>query len=107
MIADVVKYLAEFRDQNPDVREYVYFVSDGDNVKIGFTTKPAKRMINLQAANPRQLRVLAVFQGPKTIEGYLHFLFREHHVSGEWFADCEAITKFLSDIEDLIGYRDE
>lgn len=106
-VASCVAYLERFLEQNPAANEYVYFISDSENIKIGYTTRPAKRVTNLQSTNSKTLKILAVFRAPRAVEGYLHFIFRERHVRGEWFEDAPEIHSFLAVINHLIGFKDE
>ena len=82
--------------------ENVYFISDGDYVKIGKTTgDPTARLASLQTGNPRELAVLGMaFNGrggcATNLEHWLHELLKKHRVRGEWFS--------LEALEDLILY---
>lgn len=83
--------------------ENVYFISDGDFVKIGKTThSPLVRLSSLQTGNPRALMLLGVaFFGNgldgTTLEWWLHGLLKEHCVRGEWFSlgALDALKDYL------------
>lgn len=66
---------------------YVYMVGavNGSYVKIGYPADPAKRLANLQTANPFPLELLATVPGTVELEGVLHLWFADLRLSGEWF----------------------
>lgn len=73
---------------NPSV--YVYFISDGEYVKIGVAKDLSKRLTALQTANARKLELLFAIptNSEKTafeLEGILHNQYSHYAVSGEWF----------------------
>ena len=65
----------------------IYFVSDGEYVKIGFTEDEdiSKRIRALQTGNARKLELVAVIPGDTSAETALHRVLSELRVSGEWF----------------------
>jgi hypothetical protein len=65
--------------------ESVYFISDGENVKIGAALEPRRRLADLQVANARLLTLLFVRPGGFAEETRLHDLFWDHHERGDWF----------------------
>lgn len=73
----------------------VYFVSDGEFVKIGFTCNLKTRLSTLQTMSPRPLEVLKVISGPQTLEKEIHKKFRHFHVHGEWFNMKEDLIKYM------------
>jgi hypothetical protein len=86
--------------------ETVYFVRDGDLVKIGFTTKPVLgargRLRELQCGNPRPLELLTQMNGPRLYETSLHDRFRAHRVAGaarEWFYLAPEIQNFIDEVK--------
>lgn len=73
---------------NPKV--YVYFISDGEYVKIGVAKDLSKRLISLQTANARKLELLFAIptNGEKSafeLERILHNQYSHYVVNGEWF----------------------
>lgn len=80
------------------VSGFVYFVSDGGLVKIGFSAAPAHRIKSikgLKGAGP--LELLGQARGTMAHERLFHALFWEQWIDGEWFepnvAMCEAIKQ--------------
>lgn len=68
----------------------VYFISDGEYIKIGQTTNLKKRLGGLQCANARRLTVLHTIESEDVdyianLEYNLHNIFSEYRVVGEWF----------------------
>lgn len=82
----------------------VYFISDGEYVKIGESENPLKRKSDLQTANARELKLLKVVFG--TIEYELHSYFRHNRVRGEWFKHTEKLDEYL-DTQEFIYNPDD
>jgi Meiotically Up-regulated Gene 113 (MUG113) protein len=76
-----------------------YFVQCGeDSLKIGQSTRVGKRLSSLQTANPNNLELLLCL--PSVVgfrEEDIHFRFRNHRKSGEWFAYDGNLKKFVAD----------
>jgi hypothetical protein len=68
----------------------VYFITDGEFIKIGVAVDPQKRLNGLQTGNPRQLRLLGTVPGGTSLERGLHACFQARHVHGEWFRLTEG-----------------
>ncbi len=69
---------------------YVYFISDGLNIKIGITiNNPSIRLKQLQTSNPNRLKLIHYIEAEdfKLIERRLHHLFKIYKTryKGEWF----------------------
>lgn len=72
----------------------VYFVQQGDYVKIGFTTKMENRLRDLQIGAPNELKLLTTVTGPRKTESKFHEFFRSSHHRGEWF-DAKPVIEYL------------
>jgi hypothetical protein len=86
---------------------FVYFVSDGEFIKIGFATDWQARIKGLQIANPRTLTPLLILEGGYRFERQLHQLFKAHRVRGEWFRLSPEIAEYVNDHETESLYRGE
>ena len=66
---------------------FVYFITDGEFVKIGVADNVEKRLKELQTGNPKELTVVrSVYcENPYYAEKLFHDLFRYKRVNGEWF----------------------
>lgn len=75
---------------------YVYFITDGQYVKIGKAKNVKERIKELQSGNGRKLSVLFTIQAPNicyspndnlayAIESFLHKTFKDYRLQGEWF----------------------
>ena len=86
------KYLAK-RNRRFFVEEInycVYFVTDGEFVKIGSAASLPNRIKQLQTGNARKLKALFVVNVENQDEAIktehdIHKMFENYHVSGEWF----------------------
>ena len=70
---------------------YIYIINDGDNnVKIGKSNNPSKRVKTLQTGNPKSLEIVATFPVSKekvfTVEKKCHHKLNTiYEKRGEWF----------------------
>jgi hypothetical protein len=72
-----------------------YIVRAGDNgpVKIGRASDVARRVAELQLANPERLTVIRIIDTPFDNEAVLHARFAHRSLHGEWFSfDPEMLT---------------
>lgn len=65
----------------------VYFVSDGEAVKIGWCWNMPRRLEILQTGNAKELKVIKTILtlDPPKLEAALHKKYADHHIRGEWF----------------------
>lgn len=65
----------------------VYFITDGNFIKIGKSKNPLKRIRALQTSNPKPLRFIYVFDIHDSYEKRLHKLFKRYKTksNNEWF----------------------
>lgn len=78
---------------------FVYFIRDGEMVKIGRSTAPVSRMLSLAGGNGRQLEMLGTMPGDHKREKALHRRFARHHIKGEWFHLAAPILEYMSEIK--------
>ena len=93
------KALDKLRDMKKKNTE-VYFIWDGEMMKIGLTTKGAKKRIKqLQTGSSRQLEIFRTVKTdrPFELESHLHKMFGERRVNGEWFAVSKKEISILVD----------
>lgn len=81
----------------------IYFITDGEFVKIGYTDNEdlAPRLAALQTANARELRVVGTIPGGADVEATLHRVFGALRVRGEWFA--LAVPEDIVELADVVG----
>lgn len=72
----------------------VYFIQDGDAIKIGIGLDPDRRMKDLQAGNPRKLSLIGSYIG--TDELALHKKFAEYRIHREWFRDNSELRALIA-----------
>ncbi|HEY9417862.1 MAG TPA: GIY-YIG nuclease family protein [Pseudonocardia sp.] len=71
----------------------VYFLRNGERIKIGTTAHLAARITSLSL---RQADVLLALDGGRELEAQLHRRFHEHRIGGtEWFNFSDEIKNFL------------
>ncbi len=81
------KHLRHFNYQGGVEMEYVYFIGNEDSIKIGLSKRPKDRVKEVQVGNPKPIKLLASIQCVDSFatEKWLHELFAQSHISGEWF----------------------
>ena len=77
----------------------VYFLSDGNLIKIGYTEDIAKRLAQLQTGNSRRLELLSIIpSGTKKTEQAIHRNWQADRIRGEWFTDSPALRAKIKDL---------
>jgi hypothetical protein len=76
--------------------QHVYFITDGQYVKIGFSGNVRGRLHDLQVASPRKLIIAGVVPyGTKSLEQELHQQFKHLRIRGEWFKIAPELTEYI------------
>ncbi len=92
----VDEYEAEMNERERLETAGVYFITDGDHIKIGRSNNLKNRIASLQTANPKPLKVLGVKRGAETtVERELHERFSAMRGNGEWFEDWAEIREYI------------
>lgn len=81
-------------------KAYVYFITDGQYIKIGKATDIKSRLDSMQTGNAKKLTLMYAVplksdRAATEVEGYLHLVYRFYRVRGEWFN-----IKWLIETED-------
>ena len=106
------KYIAKSHGQDMDTNKcqfdgkwFVYFISDGYFVKIGYASDLKKRISGIQVGNPRKVEFIALIPCldrwcAQMVERELHFWYRHFAMNGEWFNILDRLEYggYLSDI---------
>lgn len=94
--ADVVKFRFNFIINDDEVDLFndplVYFVRDGDRIKIGRSRKFVNRLFSLQTGNPRPLQCEKVikcndYKSACALEKELHRKYKDYRILNEWFSE--------------------
>lgn len=80
-------------------RGFVYFITDGQAIKIGFSRYPDGRQSDLQVAHYLPLRQIAQFFGAWSDEAFLHRKFQHLRIRGEWFRPETELIEFIAALE--------
>lgn len=89
---------------------YVYFISDGEYVKIGISRNVKSRLSGLQTSNPKQLSLLHQIECidsdyASLLEQAFHRNFDNFCVSGEWFnLEWDVIKPQIEGIKEATPY---
>lgn len=80
---------------------YLYILECKEMYKIGIATDVARRVQHLKTGNPFDINVLLSIKvkSATTLEAFLHALYSDKRVSGEWFDltvdDIQEITEYI------------
>lgn len=66
-----------------------------ETCKIGYTSKPMNRLVQLQTGNPFPLELISIKDGDLTTEKEIHGKFEGHRLKGEWFNYCPEIKDYF------------
>lgn len=78
----------------------VYFITDGDFIKIGYTKNNVKkRLKQLQTSSPNKLFILGYVEGDKNTEKQIHKMFYNSivRINGEWFFPTQDILDYINE----------
>jgi len=63
----------------------VYFIQGKNKVKIGHSDYPSRRLKQLKANSPIELKIIGTLSGSAKTEKSLHEIFFKYHSHNEWF----------------------
>ena len=84
-------------EENELNQTFIYFISSQNQIKIGYSNNPIKRLKNMQVGNPNELVLLLFYEGSIYEEQELHTKFSEYHVRGEWFRYSREIQNYIDE----------
>lgn len=73
----------------------IYFLSDGEHVKIGFSDDVKKTVAHIQTSNPKKLSVELIIDGDYAFEQKIHNDLKEFSVKGEWFYYSDSVREYI------------
>lgn len=82
---------------------FVYFITQGNRVKIGFTTNLEGRLSGLQTGSHETLTMQASLLSFYEAERMIHRRFKADRIRGEWFNLTDEIEEFWDDLLDYQG----
>ena len=83
----------------------IYFIKQGEYVKIGFTNRFKTRLSQLQVSSPIKLQVLAIVEGDKNDELKFHNQFKHIASNGEWFMQCDELNSFIDLLDTTLMWK--
>lgn len=79
----------------------IYFITDGEYLKIGKATNLANRFQALQCASPKKLYIVATIDGIYKEESKLHKKFNNIRYNREWFYYTKELQDFIYNLESM------
>ena len=83
---------------------FVYFITDGEFIKIGTTRVDVKkRLKQLNTGSSKQLYLLGYIYGDKKEEKRIHKLFEKDKIrdNGEWFLASDSLIDFINNKNEM------
>jgi hypothetical protein len=93
---EVAKYINERVDEEIQNCR-VYFIDNGDYVKIGYTMNLNGRLSSLRCGSPYDVQVLLAIPGNYAKESELHKRFNHLHHRREWFKKGPDLMQFIAE----------
>ncbi|MFZ1148503.1 MAG: GIY-YIG nuclease family protein [Xanthobacteraceae bacterium] len=78
-----------------DTRGYIYFLQQGDRVKIGFSKNPFTRPASLRTGMASQPTTMLAVAGRKRDETRIHARLNAYRVSAEWFVASKVVNRLI------------
>jgi hypothetical protein len=78
----------------------IYFISDGEYIKIGYAYNAHLRLSTMQSGNARKLDIIGMHKGNTKDESRLHRNFKHLHYNGEWFNHSPEILDYITKNKD-------
>ena len=95
-------------DLNKDIKNnkigFVYFITNGQNIKIGFTSKsPKQRLKQLNTGSDKQLFLLGYMSATQSKEKELHsqFEYLKIRSNGEWFQVDDKLLDYINEVNEI------
>ena len=79
----------------------VYFILQGEYIKIGYSTDVERRMDGIMCDNPNELTLLACFPATMKTERKLHDAFSHCRYRNEWFHADKDIYEFINAMREI------
>lgn len=94
--SEIIKFLKPIRRiktdndriKNNEIKfGYLYFITDGQYIKIGVSNDVDKRLKTLKTGSSQDIRLLGKYYlpNPYSVEALLHQLLKNYRINGEWF----------------------
>jgi hypothetical protein len=85
---------------------FVYLIHNvnKNEVKIGYSFDPVKRLSQMQTATTDKLSILLTIKGGKKEEQLFHESLAAYRISGEWFRNEYAVLKTMLDYAATVVY---
>lgn len=82
---------------------FIYFLQSetNDRIKIGYTVDIHNRIQGLQTEKKDKLVLLLMVPGNFGYETFLHKMFKQHNIEGEWFNPDPEILEYMDNLKEL------
>lgn len=105
-----VKHARQLASKKKPKKYWLYAMSDGDAIKLGFSSNIQKRRGSMQTGAAQSISVIWKYyvgtleDHARSCERKLHRLCKDHHVRGEWFnAECmELVSAFSCEVKTIM-----
>ena len=85
-----------------DKQTYVYAITNGVDIKIGYSANVQRRVKQLNTGSANKLYILCTFIGGKELEQYIQIKFHGNRINGEWFKVDRDMLDYLNSKSDSV-----
>lgn len=87
------------REVHKHERNFIYVAENWDNLKVGVSSDPQRRVRNLRSISPElhELSLVKSWPGSFFEEKVLHIALRKFRLRGEWFYFCEESWAIINE----------
>lgn len=78
---------------------HIYFITDQQRIKIGFSNNPIRRLREMQTGHPLELKLIGSIPGCEYEEFVIHHRFNHLRLKGEWFTIDDDLMDFIEQFE--------
>lgn len=76
---------------------FIYAIECAGRIKVGFSTDPSKRLLQIATDSPFPPTLLGFWDGTMEEERLAHLQLQAHRVHGEWFVASDEVKAFVDE----------
>ena len=85
-------------DLNNKNKKFIYAISNGNNIKIGISNNPKRRLKQLNTGSDKNLYLLGYFEGDLELEKWIHNNFVKVRFNSEWMIASQELLEYLNSV---------
>lgn len=85
---------------NNSCQEYIYAISNGTDIKVGYSANVKRRLKQLNTGSAVNLYILCTFTGGRELESQIHNRFKGCRINREWFRAENELLDYLNSMSE-------